>query len=482
MRSVFVLAVFLISLLQGNNVTLLDKFRSGSEWKMEVVISPPMVVNKTLVNNESNSTEADFKTDLSTSIYFLIDTSMPMKEAFKKGIQPLLLEMEKVKEPKETWTVAYFDTDMHIVYDDKKNQANELKDIIKSIPVMGQRTELWRNTQDAIKELAKSSEKRKILILLSDGDAEDTSAYTREDVIRMANDAHIRIVSLSYRDTMGTQNLRKISEETNGAFWKANKTTHELPFDFHRKKMKFVRSQGIVAIPSSLLHPTKTGKQDLNITFEDGAQKSVLSVTVDAEKIIPPKPQPKIEPKPVVPVEVKSDMQIFIEKYKLYLAAAGVLLLLVILYLLLRKKEEPEEIIEEEPTIIQTPLEPEDESTVVIPSEPIAYFESFEGAQHNIYNVPASIGKSKTNDIAIDRPYVSRKHAVLTHKNGYFYITDDNSSNGVTVNGKKIQMPTKIENGTRVGFGPYETVFKVALEGEVTPAHPADLERTRLNR
>ncbi len=489
MRKIFMLAVLLAGFLYGNSVTLLDKTKSGNDWKVEVVIAPPIVVNKTIVSNETNSTEADFKTDLSTSVFFLMDTSIPMKNAFKRGIQPLLLEMGKFKEPKETWTVAYFDTDMHIIYDDNKNQASELEGIIKNIPVKGQRTELWRNTQDAIKELSKSNAKRKILILLSDGDAEDTSAYTREDVVKMANDAHIRIASLSYRDTMGTQNLRKISEETNGVFWKADKATHKLPTDFHRGMIKFVRSQGIVTIPSLILYPTKTGKQDINITFESENEKSILGLTVDTEKIIPPKPKPQIKPnlKPATPVDTRSDTQKFIDKYKLYLAGVGVLLLLLILFLLLRKKDEPEEEVvdeEEEKTVIQTPIGQSNESTVVIPSDPIAYFESFEGKQHNIYDVPASIGKSKTSNVTIDKPYISRKHAVLTHKNGYFYITDDNSSNGVTVDGKKIQMAAKINNGTRVGFGPYETVFKVVMgKGErATPDHPADLEKTRLNR
>jgi pSer/pThr/pTyr-binding forkhead associated (FHA) protein len=487
MKKIMIVMMVFIGMLYANNVTLLDLAKKNNEWKAEVVISPPVTVDRVIVNSDKNTSEGDFKTDLPTSVFFLIDTSIPMKQAYKKGIQPLLFDMGKVRDPKERWTVAYFDTDMHIVFDDTHNQLRELPEILKSIPVKGQRTELWRNTQDAIKELIKMPGQRKVLVLLSDGDAEDTSAYTREDVIKMANDAHIRIASIAYRDTMGTQNLRKIAEETHGIFWKADKFTHQLPLDFHREMVKFIRSQGIVTIPSSLLHPTKSGHQDLQVVFEHGTQKSMLDITVDTEKIVPPTP-PKVQKQvPVHPKVVKSDFQLFLEKYKLFLAVGGVLLLMIILYFLLRKKpeEEIEEEIDEGTTIIQMPSEPQEESTVIAPSEPIAYFEAFDGSQHTVFQVPASIGKSSTNDVVIDRQYVSRRHAVLTHKNGYFYIADDNSSNGVIINGKKIKVPTKIESGARVGFGPYETVFRVVVNGQTVEPQKmqqTDTEKTRLNQ
>ena len=487
MKNVMIALFLLVAMLQANSVEMLDLSKKGSDWKAEVLIDPPVIVDKTVVSDTNSSSEVDFKTDLPTSMFFLIDTSIPMKQAYKQGVEPLLLEMDRVKDPREQWAVAYFDTDMHIVYDDSKQQQDELEKALKSIPVKGQRTELWRNTQDAIKALSKMPGERKILILLSDGEAEDTSAYTREDVIEIAKKAHIRIVSLSYRDTMGTQNLRKISEETHGVFWKADKATHKLPSDFHRELVEFIRSQGIVTIPSSLLHPTKTGKQDLNITFEHASGKSMFALTVETAKIVPPKPkvkpQPKVQPKAKVPVQTKSKMQLFLEKYKIYLIAVGILLLLVILFLLFRKKEEP--VVEEEPTIANPVPSEENEQTKVVSveEEPLAYFESFDGKRHNVYGIPASIGKSRDNDVAIPGEYISRNHALLVHKNGYFYLSDKNSSNGVFVDGRKIHSETKIENGSRIGFGPYETVFRV-VAGNAAPAIPVsdDSEKTRLNR
>jgi hypothetical protein len=50
-----------------------------------------------------------------------------------------------------------------------------------------------------------------------------------------------------------------------------------------------------------------------------------------------------------------------------------------------------------------------------------------------------SIGRSKDNDVVLDNPKVSRYHARLFSNNqGEFFIEDANSSNGVFVNGNKV--------------------------------------------
>jgi len=482
MKKVLLICLFGFSMLFANTVTLVDLSKNGKDWKAEIVINPSVVVDKTTVSNEQNSSVVDFKTDVDTTVYFLIDTSIPMRKSFKKGIKPLLSEMERSKQPKEKWIVSYFDDDLHLVYDDKNNKPVLITELLDKVPVKGQRTELWRNTQVALKDLAGRTSSRKILVLLSDGDAEDTSAYTREDVIKIANDAHIRIVSLSYRDTMGTQNLRKISEDTNGAFWKANKSTHKLPSHFYREMIKFVRSQGVVSIPSSLIHATKTGKQDLNVTFEHDSKKSVLNLTVDTEKIVPPKPKvkPIVTPKPIAaPPVVKTPMQIFLDKYKFYLAGVGVLLLLLILYFLLRKKEKEPEI--DDTTVTATSVDIPEPQTTVAPAQAVAYFESLDGTRHEVFKFPSTIGKSETNDIVIKGQYISRQHATLIHKDGYFYISDNNSANGLKVNGKKVNMQERITEGSKVSFGPYETVFH-AVGVQAAPITDVSDETTRLNR
>ena len=52
------------------------------------------------------------------------------------------------------------------------------------------------------------------------------------------------------------------------------------------------------------------------------------------------------------------------------------------------------------------------------------------------------VGKESTNDIDIDLPYISRKHMILTCKNGSVVAEDTQSTNGVYLNGKRIERAT----------------------------------------
>jgi hypothetical protein len=475
-----------LGVLWANTATLLKTEKVGSDWRADLVVTPPTTVSKALVSNEQNSSEAIFQTDMDTAVYFLIDTSIPMRNAFRKGIRPLLEEMERVKPPRQSWIVAYFDTDLHRIYDDHAQPGTRLGDLLKEVPVKGRRTELWRNTEEAIKDLASRAEPRKILVLLSDGEAEDTSAYTREDVIRMAKEAGLRIAAIDYRDTIGSQNMRKIAEATGGEFWKADPRTQKLPVDFYQAFGTLINAQGYILIPRNLIHPTKTGEERLSIALQYPGGESRVETTIPVPKIVPPKPKPKPvvkpkpapKPKPVVqpkpkpkpkpikkPEPPKSAWQLFFEKYKLYIAiGGGVLLLAILAWLIFRKKPEPEPVPEpEEMTVMPTPApEPEPEPvTQMAPAEPLAYFEALDGKRYEIYQFPATIGKSETNDVVIPSQYVSRQHATVTYKDGYFYLTDNNSSNGTKVNGRRIHAPTRIDDGVKVSFGPYETFFRV---------------------
>ncbi len=128
-----------------------------------------------------------------------------------------------------------------------------------------------------------------------------------------------------------------------------------------------------------------------------------------------------------------------------------------------------------------TPRDMPEPPTRVAPAEAVAYFESLDGTRHEVFKFPSTIGKSATNDIVIPGQYISRQHATLIHKDGYYYIADNNSANGVKVNGKKINMQERITNGEKVSFGPYETVFH-AVGAQAVPMPDVNDEKTRLNR
>lgn len=73
-----------------------------------------------------------------------------------------------------------------------------------------------------------------------------------------------------------------------------------------------------------------------------------------------------------------------------------------------------------------------------------------------------SIGKSKSNDIVLPMPDVSRFHAVIAKKQKEWVITDTFSKTGVLVNGEKIEAQAVIEDGDIITIGSIPLKFLCA--------------------
>ncbi|MBE2266848.1 MAG: FHA domain-containing protein [Anaerolinea sp.] len=53
----------------------------------------------------------------------------------------------------------------------------------------------------------------------------------------------------------------------------------------------------------------------------------------------------------------------------------------------------------------------------------------------------ASIGRLDNNEICIKEQHVSRQHAIIDYRDGVFFITDNDSANGVFINDERITEP-----------------------------------------
>jgi hypothetical protein len=69
-----------------------------------------------------------------------------------------------------------------------------------------------------------------------------------------------------------------------------------------------------------------------------------------------------------------------------------------------------------------------------------------------------TIGRSPDCDIFLDDVTVSRKHAVLVHRDGAFFIEDQGSLNGTFLNRRRIESG-KLENGDELQIGKYKLSF-----------------------
>ncbi len=71
-----------------------------------------------------------------------------------------------------------------------------------------------------------------------------------------------------------------------------------------------------------------------------------------------------------------------------------------------------------------------------------------------------TLGRDTANDIIIDHPLASRRHARLEHdENGYF-VRDLESTNGTYLNGEPLNGPQPLHPGDRIRIGDSEFSFE----------------------
>jgi hypothetical protein len=82
------------------------------------------------------------------------------------------------------------------------------------------------------------------------------------------------------------------------------------------------------------------------------------------------------------------------------------------------------------------------------------------------------IGREAGNDIVIEDPQVSRRHAQLIQQGHSYLIEDIGSTNGTYVNGKRVTAPVLLASGDMVGLA--DTVI-IAVQLPLTPGQEATI-------
>ena len=69
------------------------------------------------------------------------------------------------------------------------------------------------------------------------------------------------------------------------------------------------------------------------------------------------------------------------------------------------------------------------------------------------------IGRSPGNDIIVDNPTISRRHAEILLRDGSAVVRDLKSANGTMVNGRRIAGEEPLQEGDTVTFGDTSFVY-----------------------
>jgi hypothetical protein len=94
---------------------------------------------------------------------------------------------------------------------------------------------------------------------------------------------------------------------------------------------------------------------------------------------------------------------------------------------------------------------------------------SFGNRTVEVENLRFSIGRTPENDLAIEDPSLSRRHALIETIEGRFNLSDCGSSNGTFINGRPITAPTQLEDWDVLTFGGITDVV-VRFEADSLPA------------
>ena len=355
---------------------------------------------------------------------------------------------------------------------------------VDDLATEGSSTELYRNTLEAVRLLGGYDARRRALILLSHGVADDR-AYFHADVVRAAHEHGVALFGVGYaaspEEAAALQRLRRLAEETGGLYLAAarDRPLSELDARFAARALALLESGGRLSVDLStaLEQLEQQGIADPVVVLGWGTSASGVSARVPLSSIpvagapagtsrlvnIPPAPgtvSARSQAPPVPPVHRSG----FPAAYWPWLVVGLALLAAggagVYLYLRRRSPEPPSE-----------PLLAE---TVKLSARSFAFLETQDEEQtrHPLTGEVFRIGRHADNELPLTDPSMSRHHAEVRHElNGRYVIRDLESLNGVYVNGKKCRSAA-LSNGDVIELGDVTLKFTVSAAQDPSAAEP----------
>ena len=372
-----------------------------------------------------------------TAILFLVDTSDPGRQnVIDKNIHHIK-ELISSAKPNHKIGLATFDKKLTI----KSSIGSSnflLTKALTEIKAKGKTTELYRNILGAIEKLKQFDSDRKVIFLLSDGQAED-KAYFHSDVIKVARKHGIIINSIGYPRSVSLsvalQTLRRLSEETGGKYIETD-MSYTLPEDYIKTAYNNIDSGGNFSIN---LGNIKSDKIKLSLNLSNTSETFSIPVKIESTKLITPvkniesdkviKPTVKTTSSKNAPVQIIT-RQVEQQPVNLWLwyglPAAFIIIvvfILIVLFLLWNRDSSGKD------------KKSENEY------KPYAYLIAQDemNTRYPVTRTIWRIGRGKDNELTLDDTSVSRRHAEIhRNANGTFDIIDMNSMNGVYINNEKI--------------------------------------------
>lgn len=323
---------------------------------------------------------------------------------------------------------------------------------LESVGSQSGASELLRNIVDALPLLTATPGKRKILLVFSNGDFQDT-AYTVGEVSAKLKQANVVFVGVapgnSADDIALAQSLRRMAQDTSGEFLTVQQGGP--------KKLKdYLAFGGVISfepIAADMKIEADVGKP------VSAAYKTTLPVVAAAASPGSPADTKSEPPKPLDYTSPREIYNAFLtwlrESVRNQIIFAGgavavILVLLLVVRLASRRRPVPQQ-----PDLSPLPHVDAAPSSAAEIKPVIGWLEFLDGNQTRepIRSRATRIGRYSDNDIVLKNTSVHRQHAVIREdQGGGLVIVDMDTTNGVYVNGERVKS-AKLKQGDVIELG-----------------------------
>lgn len=378
------------------------------------------------------------------SAMFLIQIVEPARSRTAQQIADAVLKITESRDPNRRFAAYSFANDLNLLagFDAPKADFDKA---VRNVRSSSLPTQLYQTALEAIEKLAKEPGARKALVILGDGNSDDTG-YTHEQVVAAAKQAGITIHTLGFVEVASEmprfQLLRRLAEDTGG----------------FRRELRQARDGRFTVTPKFTPEVLENGGT-LQINLQAPPGTVTLAVQADlgggksetAEQALM-LPTPAVKPPAIVQPpppswEEKTAAWIKDNRYISYALGLG-LLLASLGFLLFAFGRRPSR----------------DTSK---PKTTYGWLEMLDGnaTRHPLQMTNVRIGRHSDNDVCLQNDSISRRHAVLHYDadSKHFKITDLGTENGVIVN-KVRQTNHDLNDGDLIELGEVRLRFRTNVE------------------
>lgn len=417
------------------------------------------------------SLEQFSKTDQGTTWLFLADVSGSISPEKLSNIQKILYELQAQMSPKDNAAVATVGNDAYInVF---TSDADALAAQIAGITGVHENTNLYAGIVKSLDLLSTGADvqKKKCLVILSDGEDYHATGYTREEVDRKIKEMHIPVYSVAMLDASSPPSVIAQSKIL-GSFARESAGGLDLTFGLDGKtpqelaqQIKNKADSGYV-LTLSVLEPPAKEKQSLLLTLSaPGTGTATDSYELFTKGLtVPQKPEAPSEPETdVSDTEPAEDLQQGISVWVFVGVGAAALIALIIAIVVIRKKkaasppakdqaQEPEEI-----PMTQAPLN--DASAAV--DATVFHFVKVGARERERFTCKLTDELIIGRDVAATLCFpgdelLSTRHCRIVRNGAGFGVEDLRSTNGTYLNGVPVRQMLTIEKDDILLIGSME--------------------------